>query len=698
MMPEPFNLQSLHVEQPQWGRLPALHAVGPAKLIDNVLHLATNAGLLRASLHSFGLRLQLSEPAHDYGILLQNPTPLPARLSVAADQSLLEAGTFTLSIEHNPLAFNLQQGSAFIQGSPRDGHFIRRFRLPPFARLEAGYFVSLELLEGAPVYGLGEKWGKLDRRGQLICSYNQDALGVNAEWSYKNTPFCWSQDDLGKAWGLFVHTPCCVTHGVGYAPWSQRAYGLKVDDTALDLFIFAGKTGADILDHYTALTGRAPIPPLWSHGVILSKAYYRTADEILSAAKEVRARAMPCDVITLDGRAWQDTDTRFAFEWDSTRYPDPAVVINALKAMGFKICVWEYPLISTQNPLFDRLSAKGWLLKDSRTGEAYRFHFDPEPFGAVLTQLPVSGLLDFTHPEAYAFWRDQHKALFDLGIDMIKPDFGEQVEPFCLAHNGAQGAELHNVYALLYNRCVYEAAERYSKNGAFLFTRATWASGQRYPAQWGGDPQADWGGMAANLRGGISWGLSGAPYYATDVGGFYGDTRDPVLYVRWAQASVFSAHMRLHGIGAREPWSYGAAAESAVNTALKLRYRLTAYLRQAMAQAHETGLPIQRSMALAFPNERASWAFEDQWMCGADLLVAPCLNAQGTVSVYLPAGHWVRFLGTQSYVGGQVHHLTLALDEIAVFVRKGTQIPLSPAVENTMFLQQDALVAEVWQA
>ena len=367
---------------------------------------------------------------------------------------------------------------------------------------------------------------------------------------------------------------------------------------------------------------------------------------------------MPCDTITFDGRAWQDTDTRFAFEWDPSRYPDPAAVIAQLKALDFRICVWEYPLVSVRNPLFAELAAKGWLLKDDRTGEAYRYQWDTEPFGKVLTPLPESGLLDFTHPDAYAYWRDRHRELFEIGVDMIKPDFGEQVEPHMIASDGARGDALHNVYALLYNRCVHEAATLYAKDGGFLFSRAAWAGSQRYPSQWGGDPQADWGGLAASIRGGLSWGMTGAPFYATDVGGFYGDQRDPLLYVRWAQASVFSAHMRLHGIGAREPWSYGEEAERAAMAALELRYRLLPYLWRAVEQACATGLPVQRAMALACPDEPESWAFDHQFFCGDDLLVAPCLEPGGRVRVYLPRGEWRRFPGGEPVhrrPGARVH-------------------------------------------
>jgi alpha-D-xyloside xylohydrolase len=661
------------VEAPHWGRIPAVAVTGaPVVNADGSVSLGTDAGLLRIAMLESGVRLRLGPDTRDYGILVREPATLAARVEAIDGGTRIAAGERVLDVGHVPLSFSFSVGDRRVQSSPSDAHFVRRFRLPPFARIGDAWFVSLELGHDSPV----------------------DALGVNAEVSYKNAPFAWSPE----GWGVFVHTVAPVVHGVGYAPWSQRAYGLKVDEPALDLFLFDGTNGAQLLGQYTALTGRAPVPPLWSLGLILSKAYYRTADEILAVAREVRARGMPCDTITFDGRAWQDTDTRFAFEWDPTRYPDPQAVVAQLKALDFRVCVWEYPLVSVLNPLFGELAARGWLLKDARTGEAYRYQWDLEPFGKVLTPLPESGLVDFTNADAYAYWRDRHRELFELGVDMIKPDFGEQVEPHMVAFDGARGDALHNVYALLYNRCVHEAAGLYARDGGFLFSRSAWSGSQRYPSQWGGDPQADWGGLAASIRGGLSWGMTGAPYYATDVGGFYGDQRDPLLYVRWAQASVFSAHMRLHGIGAREPWSYGPEAERAAMAALELRYRLLPYLWRVVEQAAATGLPVQRAMVLACPDEPESWAFDHQFFCGDDLLVAPCLEPSGRVRVYLPEGDWCRFPRGDAYAGGRTQELVLALDELAVFARRGTEIPLGAAVQHTGAGGAVPPVVEVWRA
>lgn len=690
-------MKSFTAEVPDWGELAPCRVTQRPQLKGNsCVTLSCGDNAVQITLHDFGARIHIGAPhAADYGILIQEPSAEDVRLDNEDEFTIIEAGVHRLVLTHDPFSFVLYKNGSPVLQSGRDGHFVRRHRIPPFCRLESGWLVNIDLASSGRVFGLGEKWSRLDRRGEIVRSYNRDALGVNAEWSYKNTPFAWSP----AGWGVFVLTPAPVTHAVGFAPWSQRSYGLLVEDATADIFLFTGDSGRELIRQYTGLTGRAPVPPLWSLGAIISKAYYRTPGELLETARTVRAHDMPCDTITLDGRAWQDTETRFAFEWDPARFEDPAQLIADLHALDFKVCVWEYPLVSVKNPLFDEMAAKGWLLCDDEgNGEACRYEFDREPFGAVLTPLPPSGLVDFTHPEACAYWRDRHKELFEIGVDMIKADFGEQVEPAMRAYDGSTGTQLHNVYALLYNRCVYEAAERYAPNGAFLFSRAGWAGSQRYPAQWGGDPQADWEGLAASLRGGLSWGLSGAPFYATDVGGFYGDERDTQLYVRWTQAAVFSAHMRLHGIGAREPWSYGPEAQDAAMAALELRYRLIPYLFRAMQEAAASGLPVQRAMVLGCPDDPAAWGFDDQFFFGADMLVAPCLRPDGLARVYLPHGDWRRFPSGEPIEGGRVHDLVLELDEMAVFVRAGVAIPLGPAVQHTGMLSSAPVVEEIWRA
>ena len=424
---------------PDWNamKVTSLQSI-PSLSNERKLILDTTDGIIILELNALGLRLYSEDQRkHDYGLLVKQYDPLQLSLQSTDEYTQVSAGVLSVRVNHSPLSFDIFHENKRQLSSANDGHFVRKYRVPPLAKTKQGWLVSWALSSGEAIYGGGEKWGALNKRGQLIRSYNHDALGVNAEISYKNTPFCWSPE----GWGVFFHTPSAVTHSCGHSDWSQRSYCALLEDDVLDMFVFIARLnehgdgtegpvnkGAALIEQYTSLTGRAPIPPVWSGGVILSKAYYKDADEILEVAQTVRDKKMPCDVITFDGRAWQDTDTRFAFEWCTARYPDPVQVIDQLKTLNFKICVWEYPLISIKHPWFAEFAAKGWLLKDKRTGDAYQYEWDQQAFGSVLTPLPNSGIVDFTHPDAYAFWRDAHQDLFELGVDMIKADFGEQVD------------------------------------------------------------------------------------------------------------------------------------------------------------------------------------------------------------------------------------------------------------------------------
>ncbi|MBM3471350.1 MAG: glycoside hydrolase family 31 protein [Armatimonadetes bacterium] len=677
----------------------------------------TEAGTLQAEIYAPGiLRLRLSTGPEierpDYGLLAANPEP-PSRIGFSEDAGVYrleaggmagedgaEPGSISLELRANPLRLRLMRRGVTLLESSGDAHIRGGLRLPAVAVEsgdggEPGWFLNLGLRSGEPVYGLGEKFGPLDHRGQLITSWNEDALGVNSERSYKNIPFAWSP----QGWALFVHTTGRVTHGVGYPQWSQRSYVLRVDDPTLDLFLFAADSPAALLERFTHLTGRAPLPPRWSYGVWMSRCYYRTPDEALDVARTLRERRIPCDVLVLDGRAWLEVETRYGFEWDAERYPDPNAFIGRLKALGFRLCLWEYPYVSVHNPLFARLAEKGYLLRRA-SGEPYIYEWDPEPFGMLLAPLPHSGMVDFTHPEAFAWFRDAHKDLFEQGVDVFKTDFGEQVPEDAVAANGEAGRRLHNVYPLLFNRCAYEASQRYAPGGALVWGRSGWTGSQRYPIQWGGDPQADWEGLAASVRGGLSWGMSGAPFHSHDIGGFYhqrpGALPDPELYVRWMQAGVMASHTRFHGTSPREPWFYGDEAERIVRRWLEWRYRLIPYIEACAQEAQQTGMPVARAMPLAFPEDAAAWAFEHQYMLGPSLLVAPVLSPDGDVTLHLPKGGWYDLSSGERIEGPRTLRRTMPLEEMPVYGREGHSLPLGPAVQHTGELDEAARINEIW--
>jgi len=613
-------------------------------------------------------------------------------ISCGKGQVLLNPGCPESDGSFGPISFTFIYASqTVIQPSP-DGHFVRRFRIPPFAKTDNGWFFSIALQPGAPIYGFGEKYGTLNKRGQKLVSWAEDALGTNSELCYKNAPFCWtpsgSQDDKGTSgYGIFIHTTARVTHGAGYPQWSNWSYAAHIEHEVLDLFFIAGNSPADLIKRYTDITGRTKDVPLWSLGNWISRAYYKTFEEAEQVARIIRERQIPCDVFTLDGRAWQDTETRFYFDFDASRYPEPEEFIKIMKELSMKLCIWEYPICSILHPKFKEFDEKGWLLKDE-TGNTYEYEFDLSPFGKVLTPLPKSGLFDFTVPDAVKWWYDQHIRLHEMGVDVFKVDFGEQTPEDAYASNGDDGIKFHNALPLLYNQTCYQASEKYYGQG-LVWSRSGWAGSQRFPVQWGGDPQASWNGLAGSIIGGQSWGLTGVPFYSHDIGGFYGGPPDSELYIRWIQAGVLAPFCRIHGIGPREPWYFGEKADQIVKDWLSIRYRLLPYFQRQVNEAMVSGLPVMRGMPLAFPEDQRAWGFELQYMLGDHLLVAPVLQPNGHVTLYLPDGEWYDFFTGESVSGGCVLDLQLPLEKIPVYVRSGAVIAEGPAVQHTGEINSD---------
>ncbi|MGL4233479.1 MAG: TIM-barrel domain-containing protein, partial [Casimicrobium sp.] len=354
------------------------------------------------SLASYGtgiMRLRVNPIAKpDYGLIVAK-TDDAGVLSHGANSISITSGKVVCKLwsdETHSLQLQLTSRGKPLLQSTSDEHFrgmakpLDAQRVSAFGLNSNRSVFALELNETDAVYGLGEKGSALNKVGQLVTSRVEDALGVNTDLAYKNTPFAWAITRNG-CWGVLTHTTVDVHHGVGYPQWSNRSYVVVSEEPQLDLFLIATDTPAEMIAAYHRLTGKPENVPLWSLGAWISRAYYKNEDDIMATAKEIRDLKFPADVITFDGRAWQDTPTRFHFNFDPSRYPDPKRVIDNLKALDYKICCWEYPIVSINHPHYAEYRDAGYFLK-KKDGSELVFQWDTgkktTPFGPTLTPLP----------------------------------------------------------------------------------------------------------------------------------------------------------------------------------------------------------------------------------------------------------------------------------------------------------------------
>jgi alpha-D-xyloside xylohydrolase len=536
-----------------------------------------------------------------------------------------------------------------------------------FVRRASDYSTSMaavfSLSPEEKIFGCGESFTELNKRGQKVVLWTDDANGTQNETMYKPIPFFMSS----RGYGIFMHTSSPVTCDFG--KYYSGTTSLLLGDDEADLFIFLGRP-KEILNEYTSLTGRAAMPPLWSFGFWMSRITYFSEADGREVAEKLRGNRIPCDVIHFD-TGWFETDWRCDYQFSKTRFDNPAKMMSDFEKMGFHTSLWQLPYFVPKNTLFPEIIEKGLFVKDRKGNLPYE-----------------DAVLDYSNPAAVNWYHNKIAGLLKQGVGVIKADFGEAAPPDGLYYSGRTGFYEHNLYPLRYNRTVAEITRKITGE-TIIWGRSAWAGSQRYPVHWGGDPANTSTAMAATLRAGLSIGLCGFSFWSHDIGGFV--SRKPEsLYRRWTPFGMLTSHTRSHGTPPTEPWEYGEDFLNAFRIADEMRYRLMPYIYAQAKDCTVRGLPMLRALFIEYPDDPGSWLVDDEYLFGSDLLVAPLFEESQERPVYLPPGRWIDYQTKKRYPGGW-HSIEAGVLAIVVLVREGSAIPHIGLAQSTSQMNWSAL-------
>jgi alpha-D-xyloside xylohydrolase len=530
------------------------------------------------------------------------------------------------------------------------------------------------------IYGLGQhQHNRLDQKGLEI-----NLLQRNSQVSI---PFLLSS----RGYGLLWNNP-----SIGRVELKEDHTRWIAESTQqIDYWITCGATPATILENYADATGHAPMLPGWALGFWQSKLRYRTQEELLAVAREYKRRGLPLSVIVIDALHWT---THGDYQFDLRDWPHPGEMIRELEGMGITVLVSIWPTINPLSPNYQEMLKRGLLVQTVPPGQAVTRSIDKRPDGYVDLHL-----YDATHPEARSFlWDQVSQGYYDLGIkhfwlDACEPEM-TLLEPDDVIYHAGDGKAVTNIYPLMHAHTFYEGMRAHGEKAILNLCRSAWAGSQRYAAAvWSGDVPSTFEALQAQVRAGLNIGLSGIPWWTTDIGGF--SDEDPSsayfqeLIVRWFQYGTFCPLFRLHGYrkpysdpdsaaitgGPNEVWSFGEKAYAIIRELLFLRERLRPYLLQQMRIAHERGIPPMRPLFFDFPHDSKGIHVDDQFMLGPDILVAPVLETGVSKrEVYLPHDtHWIDAWTDDILEGGQWVNADAPLEWIPVYFREGARIDLN---------------------
>jgi len=439
---------------------------------------------------------------------------------------------------------------------------------------------------------------------------------------------------------------------------------------AVDYYFFYSPKLNHVISDYRRLTGAAPLFPKWAYGYWQCRERYHSQQEILDTAAEFRKRKIPVDVLVQDWLYWGKYGWN-AFKFDEEHYPRPKEMLDQLHAYDLHMLISVWSKFGENTDVYKRMRAKSLLI-------------------------PGDSWMDFFNPQARtAFWSELKNGIFQNGMDGWWMDASE---PEYDALKDKQiflgdGNSVRNAYPLYVTQAMYEGQRATTdRKRVVILTRSAFAGQQRYgAASWSGDISANWITLRRQIPAGLSFAMSGIPYWTTDVGGFfrpkdqYTSEAYHELLVRWFEYGAFCPIFRVHGYQSRaEIWNYGPQVEDILRRYDDLRYRLLPYIYSAAWGVTKNGETLMRSLPLEFPSDAGARGVSDQFMFGPALLVSP-VTSEGAKerSLYVPAGNdWIDFWTGKRVRGGQSINADAPIDRIPIYAKAGSIIPFGPYSES----------------
>ncbi len=587
--------------------------------------------------------------------------------------------------------FGRQISDKFIKLLEVEGH-----EIPTDSNFNYDIQVVKQMEGDEAFYGLGDKTGFLNKRHYDYEMWNSDIPAAHTDAFkalYKSIPFFIT---LRKecVYGIFFDN---TYHSYfDMSKENERYYYFGARKGNLDYYFIAGETMPRIIKNYTFLTGRTPLPQLFTLGYHQSRWGYETEADVRGVAAKYRDLEIPIDTIHLD---IDYMDGYKVFTWGEEDFGEPGKLIKDLTRDGFKIVTIIDPGVKVE---------EGYSVYEEGMRQGY-FAKTPEGDTYVNAVWPGDAVYpDFGNPDTRAWWAKNQKYLVELGVrgvwnDMNEPASfrGELPEDVVFTDEDEKSnhAAMHNVYGHLMAKATYEGLKKYDNRRPFVITRACYSGSQKYTTAWTGDNQSLWEHLRMAIPQMCNLGLSGMAFVGTDVGGFGADVT-PELLARWVQVGCFSPLFRNHsskGSVNQEPWLFGEEVLEVNRKYIKLRYRLLPYLYDLFWECEKNGLPPFRPLVLHYEKDETVKNLNGEFLFGERILAAPVVE-QGMSQklVYLPKGTWYDYWTGEKKKGAAWLMREAPLDVCPLYVKEGSVIPCYEPMQYVGEHEMDTLILDVY--